>query len=64
MQAGVYCLAVLAILSRRPDALFRPQFYAEDGAVWYAEAYDFGWLHLLYISRARHKAFLSCRRGA
>lgn len=25
------------------------QFYAEDGAIWYADAYNFGWLHSLTL---------------
>jgi len=31
------------VISRRPDALLNPQFFAEDGAVWYLQAYSFGW---------------------
>src|SRR6476659_827700 len=39
-----------AVLSRRPDALLNPQFFAEDGNVWFAEAYNFGWLKALFIT--------------
>jgi hypothetical protein len=35
-------IAFLIVVSRRPDALFHPQFWAEDGAVWYADAYNKG----------------------
>jgi len=35
-------LAVIAIVSRRPDVILHPQFYAEDGVVWYAQAYSLG----------------------
>ena len=35
------------IISRRPDAMFCPQFWAEDGAVWYADAYNKGATALL-----------------
>ena len=42
-----YCLlAVVAlffcliVVSRRPDAVTYPQFYAEDGVYWYSEAYN------------------------
>jgi hypothetical protein len=40
---------VLAIFWRRPDALLNPQFYAEDGAFWYAQAWNLGWLHSLIL---------------
>ena len=39
-----------AVLSRRPDAILNPQFFAEDGNVWFAEAYNFGWLKALFIT--------------
>jgi hypothetical protein len=32
----------LIIFSRRPDAIMNPQFWAEDGQRWYADAYQFG----------------------
>ncbi len=49
-QLLVFCIAVLAVISRRPDALLHPQFFAEDGMFWYADAYNLGWLHALFIS--------------
>ena len=39
-----------AVISRRPDAFLNPQFFAEDGNVWFAEAYNFGWLRALFIT--------------
>lgn len=39
-----------AVVSRRPDAFSNPQFFAEDGNVWFAEAYNFGWLRALFIT--------------
>jgi hypothetical protein len=34
---------------RRPDAVFHAQFWAEDGVVWYADAYNHGaWRALLF----------------
>lgn len=42
-QLVLFGATVFAILSRRPDALLNPQFYAEDGAIWYSDAYHFGW---------------------
>lgn len=44
----VFLLACIVILSRRPDAVFHAQFFAEDGHVWYAEAYNFGWWSALF----------------
>jgi hypothetical protein len=41
-------LIVLALVSRRPDAVLQPQFWAEDGTVFYAGAYTFGWHALLF----------------
>ena len=35
-------------LSRKPDAFLRAQFWAEDGVVWYRQAYEMGWLSLLH----------------
>src|SRR5882672_7008724 len=36
----LFCLAV--VVSRRPDALFHAQFWAEDGKIWYADAFNLG----------------------
>jgi hypothetical protein len=44
-------MIVAAIISRRPDALLRAQFWAEDGRVWFAEAYNFGIIHALFLPR-------------
>lgn len=35
-------LAGIAIVLRRPEAIFHAQFWAEDGAVWFADAYNIG----------------------
>ena len=48
MQLFVFAIAFAAVVSRRPDALFNPQFFAEDGALWYHDAYMFGWLAPLF----------------
>src|SRR5271165_1590961 len=42
-------LIVAAIISRRPDALLHPQFWAEDGAVWFMDAYNSGAIHALSV---------------
>ncbi|HWE00168.1 MAG TPA: hypothetical protein VG345_14050 [Bryobacteraceae bacterium] len=43
-----FCLAVAIIVSRRPDALFHAQFFAEDGRCWFADAYNRGWFVSLF----------------
>lgn len=45
----VFLTAIAAIFWRRPDALLNPQFYAEDGTTWFADAWNTGWLHSLTI---------------
>ncbi len=35
-------IVLVVIISRRPDAITRPQFFAEDGVYWYAQAYELG----------------------
>ena len=42
LQAIVFLFAFLIVLSRRPDAILNAQFYAEDGAGWYLDAYNHG----------------------
>jgi hypothetical protein len=43
-----FLIALLLIFLRDPSLFTRPQFWAEDGKVWYTQAYD-GWLHSLTI---------------
>jgi hypothetical protein len=45
----VFLVAGTAVLSRRPSLFLHPEFYAEDGSVWYAQAYNWGWLHSLIV---------------
>ncbi len=40
-------VAVTVVISRRPDAVTHAQFYAEDGTVWFAAAYERGFASLL-----------------
>ena len=44
--------AFLLVFSRRPDALLRAQFWAEDGRVWYADAYNHGIAYSLLTPEA------------
>jgi len=50
LQLFVFAIAFLAVVSRRPDALTNPQFFGEDGAVWYPDAYMLGWFSPLFHS--------------
>src|SRR5215469_6699193 len=47
----VFATAFVLLVSRRPDALLMPQFYAEDGTFWYADAYNHSW-RCLFMSEA------------
>src|SRR4051812_19041269 len=38
----VFLLFAGIVVSRRPDVLFNAQFWAEDGKIWYADAYNLG----------------------
>ena len=40
---------LVALFSRRPSLLTQAQFYAEDGMIWFAEAYNLGWLRTLFL---------------
>ena len=46
-HAAAFLVACAVLISRRPDAILHPQFWAEDGHVWFAEAYNLGWGHAL-----------------
>ena len=44
----VLLLACVVLVTRRPDAIFHAQFFAEDGHVWFADAYNLGWWPTLF----------------
>ena len=48
----VFIVAFAILLTRRPDAFFKAQFWAEDGAVWYSDAYNAGIIHSLFLPHA------------
>jgi hypothetical protein len=50
-QVLVFFLCAVLVVTRRPDALLYPQFFGEDGTIWYPEAYMSGWLTALFHSR-------------
>jgi hypothetical protein len=47
-QVLLFLFACAVLVTRRPDAVFRAQFYAEDGRVWFADAYNLGWWNALF----------------
>ena len=48
-QHGAIFISACAILiARRPDAVYNAQFFQEDGHVFFADAYNFGWLPALF----------------
>jgi len=46
---AVFAVACALVVSRRPDALLNPQFYYEDGTVFYADAHNVGGLGTLLL---------------
>ncbi len=49
-QIIVFFVSILVVISRRPDAILKAQFFAQDGKVWYADTYNTGWLHSLFVA--------------
>lgn len=52
LQILVFLAGLAIIFARRPDALLNPQFFAEDGKIWFADAYNSGWLATLFKPHA------------
>jgi len=48
----ILAAAFLVLFLRRPDAILHPQFWAEDGRIWFADAYNFGGFKSLFLSQA------------
>jgi hypothetical protein len=49
LQLLVFLASCVMLILRRPDVIFRPQFFAEDGVKLYAGAYQLGLRSLLII---------------
>jgi hypothetical protein len=49
LQLAVFAVMILLIFSRRPSDLLHAQFYAEDGKLWFSEAYNGHWLRALGV---------------
>ncbi|HEU5341048.1 hypothetical protein, partial [Edaphobacter sp.] len=41
-HVAIFLAACVIVISRRPDSVFHAQFYGEDGAIWFAQAYNWG----------------------
>jgi hypothetical protein len=48
----VFIASFIIVVSRRPDSLFNAQFYAEDGVIWFAQAYNTSAIQALFIPYA------------
>ena len=48
----LFCLTVGLVFSRLPGSLLHAQFYAEDGWIWYQQAYNLGFVRSLLIPQA------------
>jgi hypothetical protein len=48
----LFSIAVVIVVFRRPDDILHAQFFAEDGPVWYGNAYSDGWLRALFFPYA------------
>ena len=51
-QVAVFVASLIAVFSRLPGALLHPQFFAEDGWVFYQQAYNLHWFRTLGITQA------------
>ena len=51
-QFVAFGLVLIALFCRSPRLLTHAQFYAEDGTIWFAQAYNDGWLHSLTLPQA------------
>ena len=49
-QTAVFLASLLAIFTRLPGVLLHPQFFAEDGWVWYQQAYNLHWFRSLGLT--------------
>lgn len=52
-------VSFLIIFSRRPDAILNPQFWAEDGKVWFADAYNHGAIYSFFTPVAGYYQTIS-----
>lgn len=55
----VFAVGSLILFSRKPDSLLNPQFWAEDGRNWYADAYNVGPIASLFTTEAGYYQTIS-----
>ncbi len=63
-QGLLACLCVLLVVSRRPDAVFNAQFWAEDARYWYLQAHDLGGWQALLLQQNGYLQTVSRLAGA
>jgi len=49
---SLFLIAFILIISRRIDIILNPQFWAEDGVVWYQQAYNLGILKTFFVAQS------------
>ena len=60
----MFLLAGVLVMVRRPDLITDAHFYGEDGAHWYADAYNSSWWHALTLSAGGYLNTLQRLTGA
>jgi hypothetical protein len=48
LHCVLFLFSVAVLVTRRPDAVFHAQFWAEDGHVFFADAHNLGWGHAMF----------------
>jgi hypothetical protein len=48
LHCGIFILACAVVIARRPGSVLSAQFYAEDGRVFFQQAYNEGWWSVLF----------------
>lgn len=64
LQVCIFMTALAILITRRPDALFNAQFWAEDGKYWYGDAYNLGIIHSLVLPKSGYFQTISRLVGA
>jgi hypothetical protein len=55
----LFCACVAIVVLRRPDVVLNPQFWAEDGKIWFAHAHNLGVFHSLLLPQNGYLQTLS-----
>ncbi|MGA7937436.1 MAG: hypothetical protein WCA35_28050, partial [Kovacikia sp.] len=54
----VFLIAFALLVLRQPGSVFNAQFWAEDGTIFYANAYNLGAIHSLFLPYAGYLCFV------